>query len=136
MSYTKRDIVTEAYAELALAGYVFDLTADELLWASRRLDQMMGVWLESGIDLDYPVPTGPAVDLDEVTNIEPWAVKAAILKLAVSIAAGKGKALAASTLAEAKQAYDTLCIRFAQPGTVPYQDQLPTGAGDAPWRFA
>ena len=94
MSYTKRYVVTEAYAELALAGYVFDLTPDELLWASGRLDMLMGTWLESGIDLDYPVPDGPALDLDVVTNIESWAVEAVVLALAVRIAAAKGKQLA------------------------------------------
>jgi hypothetical protein len=134
VSYIKRDIVTEAYAELALAGYVFDLTADELLWASRRLDMLMGTWLEAGIDLDYPVPTGPVTDLDVVTNIQPWAVEAVVLALAVRIAAAKGKALAQSTLNSAKDAYDRLAVRFAMPGTVEFLDILPTGAGDKPWR--
>lgn len=135
MSYTKRDIVTEAYAELALAGYVFDLTADELLWASRRLDMMMGTWLESGIDLDYPVPDGPATDLDEVTALESWSVEAVTMALAVRIAAAKGKQLAASTMKTAKDAYDRLSVRFAIPSPIPYKDILPTGQGDKPWRF-
>jgi hypothetical protein len=135
VSYTKRYVVTEAYAELALAGYVFDLTPDELLWASGRLDMLMGTWLESGIDLGYPVPTGPALDLDEGTNLEPWAIEPAMLALAVRIAAAKGKQLAPSTLAAAKSAYDRMAVRFALPDVaVPYQDTLPVGAGDKPWR--
>ena len=60
MSWTKREIVEEAYGELALAGYVFDLDPEEEQAALRKLDTMMAVWDARGVRLGYPLASSPA----------------------------------------------------------------------------
>jgi hypothetical protein len=51
---TKRDIITDAFAELGLAEYIFDLQAEQLETAKRSLDRMMALWSGQGIVVSYP----------------------------------------------------------------------------------
>ena len=51
MSWTKRQLVAEAYAELALAGFDFDLTADWMA-AISALDRGVEGWVENDCGLD------------------------------------------------------------------------------------
>ena len=134
MSYTKRQIVQDAYAELAIAGWVWDLTADELQWGARVIDRMAGTWDGRGIRIGYPVPNSPSVDLDIPCEVPAWAVEALVLNGACRIASGKGKALSQQTMAGAKQAYDAMCIHLAHPGTVQIAN-MPSGAGNKPWQW-
>ena len=135
MGWTKQQLVEEAYAELALHGYVFDLDPEELQFALRRLDGMMGMWNGKGIRLGYPLPSSPdASNLDDDSNLPDYATEATYLSLAVRIAAGKGKQLTQQTLMLAKQAYDALLSRFAMPPEQQLSSRLPSGAGNTPWR--
>ena len=42
--WTKREFITQAFEEIGLAAYVFDLTPEQLNSALRRLDAMVGGW--------------------------------------------------------------------------------------------
>ena len=44
MGWTKRQFVAQAFEEIGLASYVFDLTPEQLQSALRRLDTMMAAW--------------------------------------------------------------------------------------------
>ena len=70
MAYTKRDIVEQAFEEIGLASYVFDLQPQQLESALRRLDAMMATWNAKGIRLGYPLPSSPAdSDLDQEVGV-------------------------------------------------------------------
>lgn len=56
MGWTKRQFVTQAFEEIGLASYVFDLTPEQLDSALRRLDTMIASWNALGIRLGYPLP--------------------------------------------------------------------------------
>lgn len=134
MSYTKRELVTEAFAELALAGYVFDLTAEELNWALGKMDQMIAFWAGKGINLGYPLTVKPGnSDLDQDSNIQAWAVQPVVMNLAVKIAAGKGKQLFPHTMAAAKEGFDYLMSIASKPVEMSYPNVLPVGAGNRYW---
>jgi len=134
MSWTKRQIIQQAFDEIGLAPYVFDLTADQLESALRRLDSMIAGWESKGIRLGYPLPSSPQnSDLDSETNMPDVAVEAAFLQLAVRLAPSYGKVVSAETKAAAKQAYDSLLVQFATPPEMHLPAGYPAGAGYKPY---
>ena len=134
MSWTKRQIIQQAFDEIGLAPYVFDLTADQLESALRRLDSMIALWDSKGIRLGYPLPSSPQnSDLDSETNMPDVAVEAAFLQLATRIAPSYGKAVSIETKAAAKQAYDALLVQFATPPEMQIPAGYPAGAGYKPY---
>lgn len=135
--WTKRDLVNEAYGELALAGYDFDLTPEEMQTALRRLDTMMATWDVQGVHLGYASGASPtASDLDQPSGLPLWAVEAVYMSLAVKLAASKGKAIHPATARNAKSAYDALLSRVATDAMREQQIRggTPAGAGRKTWR--
>lgn len=135
MSYSKRQYVEAAFAEIGMAGYVYDLQPQDLEQALRRLDAMMAEWNAKGIRLGYPLPGSPQFsDINAQSEVPDSANEAIITNLGMRLAAGYGKAVMPQTMMVAKQAYNTLLAR----ATFPVQQQLPgtmpAGAGTKPWR--
>ena len=122
MSWTKRQLVEEAYAELALAGYEFDLSPDEMEAGLRRLDSLMATWDASGIQIGYAIGTPSESDLDQDAGIPLYACQ--------------GKAIPSSTMRNYKAAYDALVSRLASSQVQEQQlaSGTPRGAGRKPWR--
>jgi hypothetical protein len=129
MGYTKREFIAAAYAEIGYANYQFDLQAEDLQLALRRLDAMMAEWNARGIRLGYPLPSSPSdSNLDDPTGVPDRANEAIILNLAPRLAPGVGKAIHAQTLASAKAALNTLLAVAAMPAEMQLA-ALPRGAG-------
>jgi len=136
MGWTKRQFVTQAFEEVGLAAYVFDLTPEQLQSALNRLDSMMASWNAKGIRLGYPIPSSPQnSDLDEATNVPDSANEAIYLNLGIRIAPGFGKAVAVETKASAKMSYDTLLALAAMPPEQQLPGMMPAGSGHKPWRI-
>ncbi len=135
--WTKRQIVDEAYAELALAGYEFDIQPEELDAALRRLDTMMAAW-SVHLPLGYAMALDPLESsLDQDSGLQGYAVSAVYQALAVRIAASKGKQVPQSLKATAKADYDLMLSHIARDQT---QEQrlrsgVPRGAGQKPHRL-
>lgn len=135
MSWTKQQIIDDAYGELALQGFVFTLDPDMLQSALRRLDSMMATWNGKGIRLGYALPSSSASSsLDSESGLPDWANEAAYLNLALRLAAGHGKVIAQGTAIAAKQAYDGLLSRIAYPPQQQLPGNLPRGSGNKPHR--
>lgn len=135
MGWTKRQYVEQAFTEIGLAGYIFDLTPEELQTALRQLDSMMAAWNAKGIRLGWPMPSSPQnSDLDDATNITDAANEAIYCGLAVRIAPTFGKTVGGQTQFFAKQAYDQLLAIAAAPLEKQFPQTLPSGAGNKPWR--
>lgn len=130
MSWTKRQYINQAFEELGLAAYIYDLTPDQLLSALQRLDTMMALWVSKGINIGYPLSTNPEDStIDQVTYVPPWANEAIILNLALKLAPGYGKMVMDQTKVSAKQAYDSLVSRTAQTLEMQWPSSMPAGAG-------
>lgn len=132
MSWTKRQIIEQAFDELAIAGYNFDISPDELQSAARRLDALMGVWIGQGVTLPYAFSSDPAsANIDAESGLPMVAIEAVYLALAIRTAASKGKALSSSTKTAAKAAYDSLVATIAKAGVQQVQlaSGTPMGAG-------
>jgi hypothetical protein len=129
MSWTKRDIVNQAFEEVGLASFVYDMNADQIQSALRRLDAMMGVWALKGINLGFPITTGAnSSDPDTDTNLPVFALEAVYLNLGIKIAPAFGKTVAQELKASAKQSYDALLVKAAFPNEQQITG-LPLGAG-------
>lgn len=137
MAYTKRDIVEQAFEEIGLASYVFDLQPQQLDSALRRLDAMMATWNAKGIRLGYPLPSSPAdSDLDQGVGVPDNAIEAMYLNLAIRISAGFGKTVSPETKAAAKRAYNEIVANSAMPLEMQLGNEtIPSGAGNKGWRY-
>jgi len=130
MGYTKRQFVQEAYSEMGMADYVFDLTPEQMQSCVRRLDAMMAMWSGRGIKINYPIATEPEnVNLDDETDVPDYANEAIILNLAIKMAPGSGKTLSPDTKASAKDALNTVLNYAAKPIEMQYPGGFPRGAG-------
>jgi hypothetical protein len=136
MSWTKRQLVTQAFESIGLAAYVFDLTADQLQSAVRQMDALIAGWGANGIRISYPLPTKPDdSDLDQDSGIPDWAVEAVYSNLAMRLAPGYGKTTPAEIKVLADTAYSNLVNQAALP--IPERQlpqTMPRGSGTKPWR--
>lgn len=136
MTWTKRQFVEQAFEEIGLAAYIFDLTADQLTRALYKMDAMIAGWNANGIRIAYPLPSSPdSADLDQETGVPDFANEAIYLNLAIRLAPAFGKAVAAETRMAADLAYSNM----ANQATIPTPErQLPQtmarGQGNKPWR--
>jgi hypothetical protein len=130
MSYTKRQFIQAAFSEIGMADYYFDLTADQLDSALRRLDAMMAEWNGRGLRFGYPLPSSPQDSvISDTTYVPDYANEAVILNLAVRLAPGYGKSISTQTLALAKSAYRDMSRLSAFPNEMQLPGSMPLGAG-------
>lgn len=137
MGWTKRQLIEDMFGELALAGYDFDLSPEEMQAALRRMDTMIATWSSQGVNIGYAFGLTPTdTDLDQDAGVPLGAVEAIVLNGAIRIAASKGKTLARSTVASAKIAYDALISVMARAEIQEQQlgATVPRGAGNKPFR--
>jgi len=131
MAWTKKQLIEAAFGELALAHFVFDLDADQLEEALRKLDTMMAAWCGVGISIGYLLPANPdASNIDDEAGIPDTAVEAVYMKLA----AGRGKTLTAETRSAAHRGYTALLGAAVAPASGQCSGLPLAGAGNKPWR--
>lgn len=130
MGWKKRDIITEAFNELGLGDYIFDVDPGQAQGALRRLDSMVAMWNRKSIRLGYPLPSGPnSSNMDDETNIQDTDINAVVLNLAVQIAPSFGKQVSVETKRASMEAYNTLLTQATQPREMQFPNNMPIGAG-------
>ena len=135
MSWTKRQFVEQAFEEIGYASYAYDLEAEQLQAAMRRLDSMMATWNGRGIRLGYPIPSTPeGGDLDDETDVPDNSNEAIYLNLALRLAPIVGKQVSMETKAAAKSAYGEVLNHATKPNEMQFPTTMPAGAGNKPWR--
>ncbi len=131
MGWTKRQFVEQAFGEVGLAAYVYDLTPEQLQAALKRLDVMMAAWNAKGIRLGYPLPGSPQdSDLDTQTNVPDSSNEAVITNLAVRLGPGFGKVISPDLKSIAKSGYDLLLARATMPPEMQMPATMPAGSGN------
>ncbi len=118
MSWTKKQIIEQAFAEIGIASYTFDTTADERENSLRILDTMMAQWTTRGIVFDpiYPATVNPGEgDIDDETNAPNDAVSAMYTNLALRVAPGFGKTPSNKTVKDAASGYSLLAQAIPIP---------------------
>ena len=128
--YTKRQVIEQAFEEIGLASYIFDLTAEQLQSALRRLDLMVASWQAMNIQIGYPLPSTPGTsNIDEEIQTSTTNNEALVLNLAVRLAPSYGKSVSTDTKITAKNLYNQLLIQAATPYEQQFVKTLPLGAG-------
>jgi hypothetical protein len=131
VSYTKRQIISQAFDEIGLASYIFDLQPEQLQSALRKLDSMMATWNAQGIRLGYPIPSTPeGSDLDTESNIPDAANEAVYQNLAIKLAPSYGKIVPVETKASARMSYNAMLARFMVIPEFKLDGTMPAGAGN------
>jgi hypothetical protein len=134
--WTKRELVLQAFGELALYGYEFELTPEEMQTGLIKMDSLLAEWQQRGINIGYALPaTQLDSDLDDQSGIPDWCNSAVYLNLAIRMSGGFGKAVPVELKIAAKQAYDPLLWQAAYPRQQQLPSTLPVGAGNRAWRF-
>lgn len=129
--WTKKQLIEQAYDELALAGYVFDLTPEELQAALRQMDSMLATWEGKGLRLGYVLPATPdASNIDGPSGLPDSANEAVYMNLAVRRASGMGKTVNVATMRAAREGYASLLVPLANPRKQQLPSTLPMGAGN------
>lgn len=137
MGWTKRDYIEQAFDEVGLAGFIFDLSPEQLQTALRKLDSMMGTWDGKGIQVGWPVTLSPNdSDLDTEVPFMIWANEAIFLNLGIRLASTFGKQVSNEIKTSAKLAYDSVLLMASRPREMQFPRTLPSGAGNKPWRIA
>lgn len=135
MSWTKRQLVTQAFEEIGYASYAYDLQPEQLEAGLRRLEAMMSTWNGRGIRLGYSLSSNPDdADLDTDSNVPDSANEAIYTNLAIRVAPIVGKTVSVETNRAARGAYTQLLSRFTVPQEQQFPSSLPAGAGNKPWR--
>jgi hypothetical protein len=137
VSWTKREVVQNAFEEVGLASYAFDLQPEQMQAGLRRLDNMMATWNSRGLRIGYPLTDSPAgSDLDQDTNVTDEAIEAIVSNLAIRLAPLLGKTVSPDTKATARSTYMALLSRRS---TIPERlidvNAVPAGAGTKYWRI-
>lgn len=131
--WTKRQLIYQAYEEIGLASYVYDIQPEQEMSALRRMDAMLAKWDAKGVRLGYPVASdADGSDLDQSSGIPDWANSAVYKNLAVGLAGSVGKQPTMQLMKDAKEDYDTLLYRSAVPRER-RSDRMIAGAGNKPY---
>lgn len=137
MSWTKRELVQNAFEEVGLASYAFDLQPEQMQAGLRRLDNMMATWNSRGLRIGYPLTDSPSgSDLDQDSNVTDEAIEAIVSNLALRLAPMLGKTVSPDTKASARSAYMALLSR--RSNTLEKRidvNAVPAGAGTKYWRI-
>jgi len=132
MGWTKGQFVEQAFVEIGLAPYFYDLAPEQLNVALVRLDAMIARWNGQGIMLGYPLSNPTSSTLDTPTDVPDSATQAIICNLALIISPLFGKTPNLETKNSANQGYKTLLSRAAMPNEMQLPS-MPMGAGNIPY---
>lgn len=135
MSWTKQQIIEQAFSEIGYGTYAYDLEPEQMAMALHRLDSMVAAWNVKGIAIGYPVHgTQATSDASEDSNLPVEAIEAVYTNLAVRLAPTVGKQLMPETRTNAAMLYRNLLQRTATPSQKQFPQTMPRGAGNKPWR--
>lgn len=136
MSLTKRQLIDEALAELALSPEFYDVTPGQYQRAMTRMDLMVANWQNNAIRIDYNLANPPGSgDLDDDSGVPDISQLAVVLGTAKQIAPMFGKSPSAETNQNFKDAYDNLFQNaVAIIPEIQRPNTLSRGAGQKYWR--
>ena len=128
---TKRYILDQAFDEIGLSGYAFNLSGNDLIAALRKLDALVATWEASGLSIGWVFSSNPDnSDPDDEITVPDASLQALATALAIRLAPSYGKQLSQDTKIAAANGLNAL--RTATQ-TIPQQQlpsNLPIGAGN------
>jgi hypothetical protein len=115
--WTKSDVIRQAFSEIGMGAYEFDLQPEDMQTALRKLDAMMAAWGGAGgVRIGFSGGDGFG-DLEVDTTVPDWAYEALYLNLAIRLCPDFGKTPSPLTLMNAKMAIDAVRTRTTPVAT-------------------
>jgi hypothetical protein len=128
---TKRFILDQAFDEIGLAGYVFNLSGSDLMSAIYKLDAMVASWESLSTSIGWVFSANPLdSDPDQQITVPDAALQPLIANLAVRLAPAFGKQVSIETKSAAIMGLNALRTRFVSIPDKVYPDNLPIGTGN------
>jgi len=135
MSWTKKQLIEQAFEEIGISNYIYDLTPEQLQSALNKMDAMVASWETKGVRINYPMSNNPmSADINSNSCVPSYAHEAIYLNLALRIAPSFGKVLPQETKQSAHEAYSNLLSKNVQVIQRSLTPDLPAGQGNKPWR--
>lgn len=132
---TKRHLIEQAFTELALNGWEYDIDPAEKEIALNRLDMLMGELAGRGYNLNYTFAAGGALgDLDDALGCPDQAFSGLALMLAERLCPTMGKRMSLESrmaLNSAKKSVINAASNLIP--SVQLAPGTPLGAGNKPW---
>lgn len=128
---TRRQLIERAFEDLALAGYDFDLTADEIDSADRALDWLAGAWQARGAGIGLVAST-----LDDPCGVPIGYAEGVASNLALRIAGTKGKPVPQDLRNNAIEGRALIFRAAAMPIANVQSAYMPRGAGNGAHDYA
>jgi len=126
----KRQIIELAFSELAMAGYEFGRTPEEIADALSRLNAMMAEWKGMlGVDLGYDQPHYGVGNPDGLSGIPHETLNTVASFLAMRIAPMMGTELSPQVKANLAMSFALLKSHYAAVPTMPRDSYTPIGGG-------
>lgn len=128
---TKRDIIKQAFTEIGLGSYNYDLQPEDYEDAVRLLDRQMAVWSGYGIETGYPVSTDrDSVTLDSDIGLILQLEDGVVCTLAVSLGPPYGREVPIDVRRRARAGYvNGLRLASVPPMKGINTTNVPSGAG-------
>lgn len=138
MSWTKKQLINQAYSLFGLSNYVYSLTPEQFETSLNMLDSMMAALATTeGIRIGYNgSATQGLSDPDQDSGIPDFANEAVAFKLAVRLQLSVGRLMQPAFAVEGKNAYDAL-VSWCMSNSIPemqYARDTPRGSGNKPYR--
>lgn len=128
---SKRFILDQAFDEIGLAGYIFNLSGSDLMSAIYKLDAMVASWEGLSTEIGWVFSANPLdADPDQQLTIPDAALQPLITNLAVRIAPSYGKQASIGTKSAAVMGLSALRTHLGQIPEKIYPDNLPIGTGN------
>ena len=135
MSWTKKQLIVQAFEEIGLADYIYDLTPEQLQSAVNKMDSIVANWETQGVRISYPMSDNPSsANINALSNIPSFANEAIYLNLALRLAPSFGKTVSQETKLAAFNAYSNLISKLTTVAQRNLTTDLPLGQGNKPWR--
>lgn len=129
--WSKQDVINQAFSEIGMGSFQYDLQPEDNQTALRKLDAMMATWGGTqGIRIGYAGGDGKG-ELTPSTMVPDWAYEALYLNLALRLCPDYGKQPSPLTVMGAKNALDAVRVRTVQ--IKPRHINGYAGAGNSVW---
>lgn len=140
MSWSKRQLINQAYGCFGLSNYAYSLTPQQVQQALFMLDTMMAAWATTGgIRIGYNGSSDQGTtDENQASGIPDFANMAVSFKLSEIMAGTIGKQILSHMLITGANAFEAL-QSWCASNNIPemqYARDTPRGSGNKPYRGA
>lgn len=131
MSWTKKQLIDQAFSKIGLSSYQYDLQPEDAINAVITMDAIVG---NINIPLSYNMANDPSqADPNQESGLPNWANQAVYLSLAIAMCPNYGKTASAELKASAQSAINRMYAMASSSVDSLVPDNMPSGQGNKPW---